>query len=132
MPAPTTTTLDILASRKIHTRGNSETETLLSVDNLERILRNRNKEKLNSPLFRTSSSQALYGLAEPEWGVRDEILLTKSKYEYDLRKDGVDPSMLQAYLLDSLWLNLETLPKAKEISSIFQNTQVPNFLSVPK
>ena len=69
MPTPTSTTLDILASRKIHTRGNSETETLLSVDNPERILRNRNKEKSDSPLFDTSSSQALYGLAKPDWGL---------------------------------------------------------------
>ena len=60
---------------------------LLSVDNPERILRNRNKEKLGSPL-----SQALYGLADPEWGVTIEILLTKSKSESDLRKVGVDPN----------------------------------------
>ena len=39
--------------------------------------------------------------------------------------------MLQYYLLDSLWLNLETLPKAEEIASVFQNTQCPNPLSVP-
>ena len=48
----------ILAPRKIHTRGNSYTETLLSVDNPEKILRNRNKEKLGSPLFDTLSSHA--------------------------------------------------------------------------
>ena len=118
-PAPTSTTLDILASRKIHTRGNSDTKTLLSVDNPEKILINRNKEKSGSPLFDTSSSQALYRLAKPEWGVRDERLLTKSKSKFNLRKAGVDPNTLQSYLLDSLWLNLETPPKAEEIASIF-------------
>ena len=58
------------------------------MDNPEKILRNRNKEKLGSSLFDTSSSQALYGLAEPEWGVRVERLLTKSKSESNLRKAG--------------------------------------------
>ena len=96
----------------------------------ERILRNRNKEKSGSPLFDTSSSQYFYGLVEPEWGDRAEIPLTKSKSEFDLRKARVDPNTLQSYLLDSLWLNLETPPKAKGISSIFQNTQVPNLLFV--
>ena len=89
-PTSTSITLDILASRKIHTRGNSDTEILLSLDNQERILRNRNKEKLGSPLFNTSLSKALYGLANPEWGVNAERLLTKSKSESDLRKVGVD------------------------------------------
>ena len=121
-PVSTNTTLDILASRKIHTRGNSDTETLLTVDNPERILRNRNKEKLDSPLFDTSSSQYLYGLTEPEWGVGVERLLTNSKSESDLRKSWVDPNTLQSYLLDSFWLNLETPPKSKEIAPIFQNT----------
>ena len=92
------------------------------MDNPETILRNRNKEKLGSPLFNTSSSQAWYGLAKPKWGVGAERMLTKSKSESDLRKAWVGPNMLQSYLLDSLWLNLETPPKAEEISSIFQNT----------
>ena len=95
------------------------------------ILRNRNKEKMDSPFFDTSSSQALYGLAKPKWGVTDEKLLTKSKSESNLRKVGVDPNTLQSYLLDSLWLNLETPPKAEEIAPIFQNIQFPNPLSVP-
>ena len=92
------------------------------MDNPKRILRNRNEEKLDSPLFDTSSSQYLYGIAEPEWGVRAKRILTKSKYESDLRKAGVSPNTLQSYLLDSMWLNLETPPKAEEIAPIFQNT----------
>ena len=89
------------------------------MDNPERILRNRNKEKVDFPLFGTSSSQDLYGIAEPEWGVRDERLLTKSKSKSDLRKARVIPNTLQSYLLDSLWLNLETPPKAEETAPMF-------------
>ena len=118
-PTSTSIAIDILASKKIHTRGNPDPETLQSVDNPERILRNRNKEKVDFSLFGTSSSQYLYGIAEPKWGVRDEILLTKFKSEFDLRKAGVNPNTLQSYLLDSLWLNLETPPKAEETAPIF-------------
>ena len=100
-------------------RGNSDIKTLLSVDNPEKILRNRNKEKLGSLLFDTSSSQALYVLVELEWEVGAERLLTQSKSEPDLRKAWVGPNTLQPYLLDSLWLNLETPLEAKGISSIF-------------
>ena len=101
------------------------------MDNPERILRNRNKEKLDSPLFDTSSSQALYGLDKPKWGVRSKRLLTKSKSKSDLRKAGVEPNTLQFYLLDSLWLNLETPPKDEETAPIFQNIKFPKSLSVP-
>ena len=55
-------------------------------------------------------------------GVRAERLPTKSKSKFKLRKIGVSPNTLESYLLDSLWLNLETPPKAKEISPIIQNT----------
>ena len=58
-------------------------------------------------------------------------MLSKSKSEFDLRKVGVDPNTLQSYLLDSLWLNLETPPKVEEIAPIFQNTQFPTPLFVP-
>ena len=86
------------------------------------MLRNRNKEKVNFPLFGTSSSQYLYDIAESEWGVRAEILLTKSKSKFDLRKVLVSSSILQSYLLDFLWLNLETPVKDEEKAPIFQNT----------
>ena len=101
------------------------------MDNQEKILRNRNKEKLGSLLFDTSSSHALYGLAKPELGVRAEILLKKYKSESDLRRARVDPNTLQSYLLDSLWLNLETPPKFEKMAHIFQNAQFPKPLSIP-
>ena len=89
------------------------------MENPEKILRNRNKEKVNFPLFGTSSSQDLYNIAESEWGLRDEILLTKSKSKSDIRKVGVSHSILKSYLLDSLWLNVETLAKAEETTLVF-------------
>ena len=89
------------------------------MDNPEKILRNRNKEKVDFPLFGTSSSQDLYGIVKPKWGVRAEILLTKSKSESDLGKAGVSSNILQSYLLDSLWLNLETPAKAEETALTF-------------
>ena len=73
----------------------------------------------------------MYDIAEPLWGVRAEILLTKSKSESDLRKAGVSSNILQSYLLDSLWLNLETPTKAEEITHVFHNTQFPNPQSSP-
>ena len=103
-------------------RGNPDPKTLQSVENPEKILRDRNKEKVNFLLFGTSSSQDLYGVAESKWGVRSEILLTKSKYDSDLTKVGVSSNRLQSYLLDSLWLNLETPAKDEELAPIFQNT----------
>ena len=64
-------------------RGNPDPETLQSVYNPKKIIRNRNKEKVDFPLFGTSSSQYLYDIAESKWGVRDKILLTKYKSESD-------------------------------------------------
>ena len=48
-------------------RGNPNTKTLKSVEDPERILRNRNKEKVNSPQFDTSSSQEKVNNLEFEW-----------------------------------------------------------------
>ena len=76
-------------------------------------------ERVNFPLFSTSSSQDLYDIVESEWGVRAERLLTKSKSESDLRKVGVSSNILQSYVLDSLWLNLETAMKAEETALVF-------------
>ena len=74
----------------------------------ERILRNRNKEKVNIPHFGASSSQDLHNIPEYEWETSVERLLSKSKSEFDLKKVEINPSRLESYLLDSLWKNLET------------------------
>ena len=56
---------------------NPNTETFQSVENLERILRNRNKEKVNIPHFDTSSSQDLHNIPEHEWETSVERVLSK-------------------------------------------------------
>ena len=45
---------DILAFRRVNMRGNPNTETFQSVENLERLPRNKNKEKINSSQFGAS------------------------------------------------------------------------------
>ena len=56
-------------------RGNPNPETLQSVENPEKILRNRDKENVDFPLFGTSSSQHLCNIVESEWGTRVERML---------------------------------------------------------
>ena len=100
-------------------RGNRNPKTLQSVENPKIILRSRNKEDMDFQLFGTSSSQDLCDISESEWGTRDERLLTKSKSESDLKKVGVSPSILESYLLDYLWLKLETSAKAEKTVPVF-------------
>ena len=47
----------ILAPRRSHTQGKPNTETLLSVENPEILLRNKGKEQINISQFVASSSQ---------------------------------------------------------------------------
>ena len=89
------------------------------MENPERILRNRNKEKVDFLLFGTSSSQYLCDIMEYEWGTKAERLLTKSKFESNLKKVEVSLSILKSSLLDYLWLNLKTSVKAKKKVPIF-------------
>ena len=91
------------------------------MENTEIILRNRNKENMDFPLFGTSSSQDFHNIAEFEWGTSVEGLLTKSKSESDLKKVEVSPSRLEYYFLDSSWIDLETSMKAKREVPIFHN-----------
>ena len=102
-------------------RGNPNPETLQSVENPERILRNRNKENMDFPLFGTSSSQDFHNIAESEWGTSVEGLLTKSKSESNLKKVEVSPSRLESYLLEYLWRDLETSVKAERAVPVFEN-----------
>ena len=79
-------------------RGNPNTKTLQSVENKERILRNRNKEKVNIPQFYTSSSQYLHNIPESKWETSVERVRSKSKYESDLKKVETNPRRLESYL----------------------------------
>ena len=85
----------------------------------KRILRNRNKEKVNFLQFGASSSQDLHNIPESEWETSVEILLYKSKYESDLNKVDTNLGISESYLLDALWLNLETSAEAKKATPIF-------------
>ena len=68
-----------------------------------------------------SSSQYLHNIAESKWETSFEKVLSKSKFESDLNKVETNPSRLESYLLDALWLNLETSVKDKKIAPIIQN-----------
>ena len=72
--------------RRANTRGKPNTETLQSVENPKRLLRNKNKEKINSSQSGASSSQYFHSIQESEWETSVERLLLKSKSEYDLKK----------------------------------------------
>ena len=70
---------EILDLRRANTRGNPNTETLQSVEDPERLLRNKNKEIINSSQFSASSSQDFHSIQESEWETSVERLLLKSK-----------------------------------------------------
>ena len=63
------------------------------MENPERILRNRNKEKVNILEFDMSSSQDLHNIPESKWETSVERLLSKSKSESDLKKVEINPSI---------------------------------------
>ena len=73
---------------------------------------------MNISLFDTSSSQDLHNIPEFEWETSVEKVLSKSKFEFDLKKAETKPSRLESYLLDSLWLNLETSMKARKTAPV--------------
>ena len=60
----------------------------------ERFLRNKNKEKINSSQSGASSSQYFHSIQESEWETSVERLLLKSKFESNLKKFEIKPSRL--------------------------------------
>ena len=50
--------------------------------------------------------------------------MSKSKYEYDLKKVEINPSRLESYLLYSLWKNLQNLVKTEQTTSTAQKFQL--------
>ena len=85
------------------------------------MLRNKNKEKINSSQFGASSSQFFQSIQEYEWEDSVERLLLKSKSESDLKKVEINPSRLESYLLYFLWKNLQTQVKTEKTTSTVQN-----------
>ena len=96
-------TEDVLAFKRVNIRGSPNTKTLQSMENPERLLRNKNKEKINSSQFGASSSQDLHIIQEYEWETIVERLLLKSKSDSDIKKVEINHSRLESYLLDYLW-----------------------------
>ena len=54
----------ILAPKRLHTWGNPNIETLLSVENTERLLRNKGKEQIDISQFGASSSQEFHSIQD--------------------------------------------------------------------
>ena len=92
------------------------------MENPERLLKNKNKEKINSSQFGASSSQYFHSIQEYEWETGVERLLLKSKSESNLNKVEINPSRLESYLIDSLWKKLQTPIKTEETNSIVQSS----------
>ena len=84
-----------------HTRGNSNTEVLKSLEYLEKLFKKKAKEKLGFPFFGASSSQ--YSPIDPEWEVNVGRSLLKTKSESDIKNTEFNSCRLESYLLDSLW-----------------------------
>ena len=64
---------------KIHTRGNSHTEVLRSLEDPEKLFRKRGKEKIDISLFGASSSQDFHRTLDQEWEINVEKGSLKSK-----------------------------------------------------
>ena len=96
----------ILASRR-HTQGNSNTEILKSLEDLEKLFKKKDKEKIDFSLFGASSSWDSHSVFDQEWEVNIGKGLLKSKSESDIKNAEFNPHRLESYLLDSLWRDLQ-------------------------
>ena len=99
-----------MASKR-HTRGNSNTKVLRSLEDPEKIFKKKDKEKIDISLFGASSSQYFHSIFDKKWEINVEKGLLKSKYESDLKNVEFNPWRLESYLLDSLWRDLQQSTK---------------------
>ena len=76
----------ILASRRLYTRGNPDTEIFQGVENPERLFRARGKEKINISQFGASSSQEFHSIQDFGWETNFERSMSKFKYEFNLKE----------------------------------------------
>ena len=102
-----------------HTRGNSDTKVLKSLEDPEKLFKKKDKEKIGFPLFGASSSQD--SPIDLEWEVNVGRSLLKTKTDSDLKNTKFNSCRLESYLLDSLWRDLQQTTKVETFSS--QNTQ---------
>ena len=76
---------------KRHTRGNSDTEVLQSLEDPEKLFRKRGKEKIDISQFGASSSQDFHSMLDQEWETNVEKGLLKSKSESNLKNIEFNP-----------------------------------------
>ena len=93
----------------------------------EKLFKKRDKEKIDISLFGASSSQDFHSTLDQEWEINVEKCLLRSKSESDLKNIEFNPRILESYLLDSLWRDLQQSTKVEErsIVQIIQNSSVP-------
>ena len=96
----------ILASRR-HTRGNSDIEILKSLEDPEKLFKKKDKEKIDFSLFGASSSRDSPSIFYQEWEVHVGRGLLKSKSESNIKNTEFNSCILESYLLDSLWRDLQ-------------------------
>ena len=107
-----------MASRR-HTRGNFDTKILKILEDLEKLFKRKDKEKLGFPLFGASSSQD--SPVDPEWEASVGRSFLKTKSESDLKNTEFNSRRLESYFLDSLWRDLQQTTKVETF--VVQNTQ---------
>ena len=99
---------------KIHTRGNSDTEILKSLEDPENLFKKKDREKIDFSLFGASSSWDSHSIFDQEWEVNIRNGLLKSKSKSDLKNAEFNSHRLESYLLDSLWRDLQQSAKVEE------------------
>ena len=77
------------------------------MEDLERLFKKKDKEKIDFPLFGASSSQDSPNIFDPEWEVNVGRILLKTKSEFDLKNTRFNSCRFESYLLDSLWRDLQ-------------------------
>ena len=86
----------------------------------EKLFKKEQKEKVDISLFHASSSQNFHSIFDKKWEIDIEKGLLKSKSESDLENIEFNPWLLESYLLDSLWRDLQQSAKVEE-ALIIQN-----------
>ena len=106
---------EIMAFKRVHTRGNPNFEPLHIVEDLDRILR-KGKGKYqegNSQLetYFYLSQEEILSLQGLDFYINFEQSILKSKSKTDLKKVMVDQNIFQSYPLDSLLEDLQKTVK---------------------
>ena len=97
------------------------------MEDLEKLFKKKDKEKVDISLFGASSSQNFHSIFDQKWEIDIEKGLLKSKSESNLENIEFNSRRLESYLLDSLWRDLQQSAKVEEAPIIqnIQNSSVP-------